>query len=187
LSIRILRKPCPAGLITLQEIEAVLGQYLGRREAREIIDGFLLRNQLTREHVTPLALSRLRDEALRILSGSLGSAIATIILEDKLLITEKERGDLSHSIKQMTDTLRLSRQELEEANRSLAYLKEFSENIIESAPAGIVTVAASTNITYWNKGMEAITGIKKPDAQPGRSSPCCPDQRRYVERTNRGK
>jgi PAS domain S-box-containing protein len=150
---------------TLQEIEAVLEQYLGKRESREIVEGFLLRNQLSRDHLTPLALSRLRDEALRILSGSLGSAIATIILEDKLLITEKERGDLSHSIKQMTDTLRLSRQELEEANRSLAYLKEFSENIIESAPAGIVTVDASMSVTYWNKEMESITGIRKPDAQ----------------------
>lgn len=150
---------------TLQEIEAVLEQYLGKRESREIVEGFLLKNQISRDYLTPLALSRLRDEALRILSGSLGSAIATIILEDKLLITEKERGDLSHSIKQMTDTLRLSRQELEEANRSLAYLKEFSENIIESAPAGIVTVDASMNVTYWNKEMESITGIRKIAAQ----------------------
>ncbi len=149
---------------SLQEIEAVLEQYLGRREAAEIVDGFLFRNQVQRESLSPLDLSRLRDEAMRILSGSLGSAIATIILEDKLLITEKERGDLSHSIKQMTDTLRLSRQELQEANRSLAYLKEFSENIIESAPAGIVTIDAARRVTYWNREMEAITGIKRADA-----------------------
>ena len=88
---------------SLQEIEAVLEQYLGRRDAAEIVDGFLFRNQVQRENLSPLDLSRLRDEAMRILSGSLGSAIATIILEDKLLITEKERGDLSLSIKQMTD------------------------------------------------------------------------------------
>jgi len=150
---------------TLHEIEGVLEQYLGKRESKEFIDGFLLKNQLTRDQLTPVELSRLRDEALRILSGSLGSAIATIILEDKLLITEKERGDLSHSIKQMTDTLRLSRKELEEANRSLAYLKEFSENIIESAPAGIVTVDSTMNVTYWNKEMFSITGIAKQNVQ----------------------
>ncbi len=149
---------------TLQEIEAVLEQYLGRREAAEIVDGFLFRNQIQRENLSPLDLSRLRDEVMRILSGSLGSAIATIILEDKLLITEKERGDLSLSIKQMTATLRLSRQELQEANRSLAYLKEFSENIIESAPAGIVTIDAAKRVTYWNREMEAITFITKADA-----------------------
>lgn len=149
---------------SLQEIEAVLEQYLGKRDAAEIVDGFLFRNQVQRENLSPLDLSRLRDEAMRILSGSLGSAIATIILEDKLLITEKERGDLSYSIKQMTATLRLSRQELQEANRSLAYLKEFSENIIESAPAGIVTIDAAKRVTYWNKEMEAITTIIRADA-----------------------
>jgi PAS domain S-box-containing protein len=149
---------------SLQEIESVLEQYLGRRDAADIVDGFLFRNQVQRENLSSLNLSRFRDEAMRILSGSLGSAIATIILEDKLLITEKDRGDLSHSIKQMTDTLRLSRQELQEANRSLAYLKEFSENIIESAPAGIVTIDAAQRVTYWNREMEAITGIKRADA-----------------------
>jgi PAS domain S-box-containing protein len=148
---------------TLQEIEAVLEQYLGKREAREIIDSFLMKNRLTRNSLAARELAMVRDEALRILSGALGSAIATIILEDKLLITEKERGELSDSIRQMTDTLRLSRQELEEANRSLAYLKEFSENIIESAPVGIVTVDAHRHITYWNREMEKMTQISKPE------------------------
>jgi PAS domain S-box-containing protein len=106
----------------------------------------------------------LRDEAERILSGSLGSAIATIIFEDKLTLTESERGELSSTIKQMTDTLRLSRQELAEANRNLAYLKEFSENIIESAPVGIVTVDSMLRVKYWNKEMETLSGIKKKDA-----------------------
>ena len=106
-------------------------------------------------------LIRLRDEAERFLSGALGSAIATIIFEDKLTLTEQERGDLSSSFKQITDTLRLSRQELAEANRNLAYLKEFSENIIESAPIGIVTIDSLLRVKYWNKGMETITNIKK--------------------------
>lgn len=150
--------------LTLQGIEEVLEQYLGRRDAAEVIDGFLFRNHLQRDNLSARDLSRLRDEALRVLSGSLGSAIATIILEDKLLITEKERGEISYSIKRMTDTLRLSRQELEEANRSLAYLKEFSENIIESAPAGIVTIDAALSVTYWNREMEKITSIRRSDA-----------------------
>ncbi len=146
---------------SLQAIEAVLEQYIGRRESAEFVDGFLFRNRLQRENLSPYDLGRLRDEAMRILSGSLGSAIATIIFEDKLQITEKERGDLSDSIRQMTDTLRLSRQELREANKSLAYLKEFSENIIESAPAGIVTIDSARRVTYWNREMEAITGINR--------------------------
>jgi len=50
------------------------------------------------------------------------------------------------------------------ANRDLAYLKEFSENIIESAPAGIVTIDSLLRVKYWNKEMEIITGIRRADA-----------------------
>ena len=146
---------------TVKEIEDLLGQYIGKMEAREIVDRFMRRQGISRESITQGHLIRLRDEAERFLSGALGSAIATIIFEDKLTLTEQERGDLSSSFKQITDTLRLSRQELAEANRNLAYLKEFSENIIESAPIGIVTIDSLLRVKYWNKGMENITNIKK--------------------------
>ena len=146
---------------TIKEIEDLLGQYIGKMEAREIVDRFLGQEGISRDSVSEGHLIRLRDEAERVLSGALGSAIATIIFEDKLTLTEQERGDLSTSIRQITDTLRLSRLELAEANRNLAYLKEFSENIIESAPLGIVTIDSLLRVKYWNKGMETITGIKK--------------------------
>jgi PAS domain S-box-containing protein len=152
------------GTYSIRQIEDILGQYIGRREAREMVDNFIARRGIKRNSISAADLIRLRDEAERVLSGALGSAIATIIFEDKLTLTEQERGELSISIKQMTDTLRLSRQELAEANRNLAYLKEFSENIIESAPAGIVTIDASLMVKYWNREMEALTGIKRSDA-----------------------
>jgi Na+/proline symporter/signal transduction histidine kinase len=149
------------GIYSIRQIEDILGQYIGRKEARDIIELFISRHGIKREDISQDELFRLRDEAERVLSGALGSAIATIIFEDKVTLTEQERGEISSSIKQMTDTLRLSRQELAEANRNLAYLKEFSENIIESAPVGIVTVDSSLTVKYWNKEMEIITGIKR--------------------------
>ncbi|HYA31981.1 MAG TPA: ATP-binding protein, partial [Thermodesulfovibrionales bacterium] len=152
------------GTYSIRQIEDILGQYIGRREAREMVDNFITRHGIKRNTISRNDLIKLRGEAERVLSGALGSAIATIIFEDKLTLTEQERGELSISIKQMTDTLRLSRQELAEANRNLAYLKEFSENIIESAPAGIVTIDASLMVKYWNREMEALTGIKRSDA-----------------------
>ncbi len=152
------------GTYGIRQIEDILGQYIGRKEAREMVDHFVARHGIKRNSISGGDLIRLRDEAERVLSGALGSAIATIIFEDKLTLTERERGEISSSIKQMTDTLRLSRQELAEANRNLAYLKEFSENIIESAPAGIVTIDASLLVRYWNKEMETTTGIKRSDA-----------------------
>ena len=83
---------------TIQQIEDILGQYIGKMEAREIIDRFMRRQGINRESITQGHLIRLRDEAERILSGALGSAIATIIFEDKLTLTEQERGELSSSI-----------------------------------------------------------------------------------------
>ena len=149
------------GRYDVGRIQDILGQYMGRREAREIIETFLARKGIQRETIAAGDLIKLRDEAERVLSGAVGSAIATIIFEDKLTLTEQERGDLSTSVKQMTDTLRLSKQELSAANRNLAYLKEFSENIIESAPVGIVTIDAAYRIRYWNKKMETMTDIKR--------------------------
>ncbi|TAN39129.1 MAG: PAS domain-containing protein [Nitrospirae bacterium] len=151
-------------IYSVSQIEEILSQYIGRRESAEIIEGFLLKNGIKRDSVSHTQFILLRNEAERILSGALGTAIATIILEDKITLTEKERGDLSSSIKHMTETLRLSRQELANANRNLAYLKEFSENIIESAPVGIVTLDDHLRVRYWNKEIETLTGIRKDDA-----------------------
>jgi PAS domain S-box-containing protein len=152
------------GSYSVQKIEDILGQYIGRREAREIVNNFIAKRGISRDSISQDECIILKNEAERVLSGALGSAIATIIFEDKVTLTEEERGEISSSIKQMTDTLRLSRQELAEANRNLAYLKEFSENIIESAPVGIITIDSSLKIRYWNRQMETITGIGRQDA-----------------------
>jgi PAS domain S-box-containing protein len=151
-------------LYTIWQIEDILGQYVGKIEAQEIINRFILREGINRLSITQDDLIRLRSEAERILSGALGSSIATIIFEDKSTLTVEERGELSNSIKQITNTLRLSRNELAQANRNLAYLKEFSENIIESAPLGIITVDSRLAVKYWNREMENITGVTKPVA-----------------------
>lgn len=146
---------------TAGDIENILAQYLGRHEAKEAINSFLLKMNKKRDELTPKELFELRNEAEKILSGAIGSSISAIIFENKLVLTERERGELSESIKHMTENLRLSRQELTDANRELSYLKEFSENIIESAPMGIATVNSLLRVKYWNKEMEIITGIKK--------------------------
>jgi Na+/proline symporter/signal transduction histidine kinase len=149
------------GNYSISQIEDILGQYIGKVEAKDIINNFIKKNNIERKTISHAEIIRLRDEAERVLSGALGSAISTIILEDKFTLTAQERGELSSSIKHITDTLRLSRQELAEANRNLAYLKEFSENIIESAPVGIVTIDSHLRIKYWNREMETITDIEK--------------------------
>jgi PAS domain S-box-containing protein len=156
--------PHEESIYSMKEIEEILGQYIGRREALEIIEFFLARNRKKKQSITQADLLKLKNEAKRILSGVLGSSIANIIFEERIAQTEKARGELLDSIKQMTSTLRYSRKELEEANRQLAMLKEFSENIIESLPLGVATLDESLHVKYWNQTMEIITGLNKRDA-----------------------
>ncbi|MBS1192949.1 MAG: histidine kinase, partial [Nitrospirae bacterium] len=148
----------------IEAIEDVLGQYLGPGEALEVVNGFLARNSLTRESVSGEWLMKLREEAERILSGALGPSISTLVFQELSTTSHDETHRISHSVRQISRSLRLSRQELAEANRQLAMLKEFSENIIESLPLGVATLDESHRVTYWNTSMEMITGAEKSDA-----------------------
>jgi PAS domain S-box-containing protein len=154
-------------LANVSEIEAILGQYIGRNEAREEVMNFLKSNGLKRESLSVEWLLKLREEAERILSGAFGPSISTLIFQDRTVLTHDEALRVSNSIQQISRSLRLSRQELAEANRQLAMLKEFSENIIESLPLGVATLDESLRVTYWNSGMEMITGVEKSDALNG--------------------
>jgi PAS domain S-box-containing protein len=151
------------GASTREEIEGILGQYLGPTEARETIESFLKRNGL-QGRLSQEGLLKLRQEAEQILSGALGPTISTLVFQERAVLTNEDTRRVSNSIQQISRSLRFSRQELAEANRQLAMLKEFSENIIESLPLGVATLDDSLRVKYWNHGMEMITGVEKSDA-----------------------
>jgi PAS domain S-box-containing protein len=145
-------------------IEDVLGQYIGPGEAQEVVKGFLGRNNLTRESVTGEWLIKLRQDAEQVLAGALGPAVSTLVFQELSTMSHDETHRISHSIRQISRSLRLSRQELAEANRQLAMLKEFSENIIESLPLGVATLDEFHRVSSWNASMEMIAGVEKSDA-----------------------
>ncbi len=149
---------------TINEIEEILAQYIGPSEARDAVEVFLRRNNLERGPLADDWMHKLRMEAEAILSGALGPTITTLVFQEHAILTHDETRRISDSIRQMSRSLRLSRQELAEANRQLAVLKEFSENIIESLPLGVATLDESHRVTYWNTSMEMITGTEKSDA-----------------------
>ncbi|MFC1657182.1 ATP-binding protein [Candidatus Moduliflexota bacterium] len=149
---------------SVEEVEAILTQFIGAGESREVINRHLSRQGVERGEAGRQEIIVLQDEARRILSGMLGSSIARLVFEDRLTYTDHERVELLSTIQEMNKTLRLSRQELAGANRQLALLKEFSENIIESLPLGVATLDIDMRIRSWNRGMEAITGYGKEEA-----------------------
>ncbi len=149
---------------TVADIEGLLAQYIGSTEAYDAVQQFLTRKDTTREHLTPKELFELRNDAEMILASAIGIPMSSLVFENKLVLTEHERGELSESIKDITRSLRTSRQELTERNRELMYLKEFSENIIESAPVGIITIDGLLRVNYWNREMEKLSGIHQDEA-----------------------
>jgi len=148
----------------VNEIEDILCQYIGYYEGKRALNRILVQHGIDRENVSRRELLMLRDEAEKILSGAIGASISTLILKDRMILTERERKELSDSIRSMADSLRLSRQELTEVNKQLTFLKEFSENIIESLPLGIITIDGQERVSYWNSYMERLTGISKDEA-----------------------
>ncbi len=149
---------------SIEDIEKVLAEYIGKAEANYFIEGFMNKNMLGRHSIDDEWLLKLRGEAEILLSGSLGPSISSLIFRDKRVLTHDEKLQISDSVKKISSSLRLSRQELAEKNRQLALLKEFTENIIESVPLGIAMLDESLNVKYWNKAMENITGVAKEDA-----------------------
>jgi len=147
------------------DIENVLIQYMGEEEGKESFARILNRHNIHPDNPDDQDVEVLWAEAEKILSGSIGSSLATLILKDKALFTEQEKENLSRSLKDMMESLRLSRQELAEANRELYSLKDFTERIIESMPLGVVKINEQGTVHYWNRNMENLTGIPQPFAR----------------------
>lgn len=158
------RQFAPSASYTVNDIQGILEQYLGKSESQKAIDSFLTTIGKKRDELTTNELLELRNEMEKILSGAIGTSMAAIIFENRLVLSERDREELSESLKHITESLRLSRQELSDANRELSYLKEFSENILESTPIGVATIDDALKVKYWNKSMELITNIKKTEA-----------------------
>jgi len=149
---------------SVDEIESILAQYIGTVDASRMVENFLKRHHIDRDAIDTETILQLRNEAEMTLSASLGPSITNLIFQERTVITPEEKRELSASIRKISSSLRLSRQELAAKNRQLAMLKEFSENIIESIPLGVATLDESLRVKYWNNAMEWIIGLPKGQA-----------------------
>ena len=149
---------------SLAEIEGILADYLGQKEAANVVERFLRKNELRKETISYEWLLKFSGEAETMLSGALGPSISNLIFRHKTVLTPDEKMQISDSVRKISSSLRLSRRELAEKNRQLALMKEFSENIIESMPLGVAMLDDKLRVQYWNKAMERITRIEKEDA-----------------------
>ncbi len=149
---------------SVEEISRTLSAYIGPADAIQCVNDFMSKNRLTPETINNEWLRKLMGEAETLLSGSLGPSISSLIFQDRTVLTTEEKAEISDSIRKISSSLRLSRQDLADKNRQLSLLKEFSENIIESIPLGIATLDETLHVRYWNNAMEKITEVNKDDA-----------------------
>ena len=149
---------------SVAEIKQILTDYTGPAEAALLIDTFIDKNNLTASSMSDEWLFKLSGEAEIRLSGMLGPSISSLIFRNRTILTADDKAEISDSVRKISSSLRLSRQELSEKNRQLALLKDFSENIIESVPLGIAMLDGSLHVKYWNDAMEKIIGVSRDDA-----------------------
>ncbi|MBN2654638.1 MAG: PAS domain-containing protein [Nitrospirae bacterium] len=135
----------------------ILVTYLGNEEAEAVLRKFLRIKNKNSGSLSESEISELHETVEKELSGAFGPGISAIIFRSRQMLGEDQ--DISESIQSITEALRLSKNELAEANRQLSYLKEFSENIIESAPVGIIIVDNELTIKYCNNEMQRLAAI----------------------------
>ncbi len=146
--------------MSLKEIEDLLTQYIGPEEASVVVERFLNTKGYSRESIDSEGLEMLRQEAMRTLSGVVGPTLSDLIFKEVISLRPEQKERFSSSLKEISRSLRLSRQELARAYQELAKLKEFSENIIESIPLGVATLDEKMRVTYWNRKMQEIIGVE---------------------------
>ncbi len=114
---------------TARDIEDILSEYLEKTAAKKAIEGFLIRKGKKEDELSEGDLSELRNEAEKTLSGAVGSSMASIIFENRFVLTENERREISESIRRSTESLKLSHQELAGVNRELKYRASMEQYI----------------------------------------------------------
>ncbi|MBA4349282.1 MAG: hypothetical protein C0415_04750 [Thermodesulfovibrio sp.] len=152
------------GLYSVNDIENILKQYLSEKAAEDVIENFMLEKNMNRDELTSSELLELRNIAQKALASAIGAPMASCVFGSKPGFALQEKEEISESLKHIVDRLKESHQELAQINKELSHVKEFNENIIESAPIGIATIDSQLLIKYWNREMETITGIQRQDA-----------------------
>ena len=103
----------------INDIENILIRFLGQAEVVRMVQGFLRRKKKDRDELLSQDLFELRNEAEKVLAGSIGPSLASVVFADRFVLTELEQKEIAASMEQMTESLRLSRQDLAEANMEL--------------------------------------------------------------------
>ncbi len=141
-----------------EEMIERLSERIGESTARIEVDKALLSLGLNPNERRPYALRRLRDELEANLSGLLGIAMASEIVERQLpfIVPEKEAAtDITFMENRLSDM----RDELTGVAAELNQLRLYHRRTFEELPLAACSVGKDTEIMLWNSAMENLTGV----------------------------
>lgn len=141
-----------------EEIVEKLSQRIGESTARIEVDKALTSLGLKPNESRPYALRRLRDEIEANLSGLLGIAMASEIVDRQLPFSFPEQ-EVATDITFMETRLSDMRDELTGVAAELNQLRLYHRRTFEELPLAACSVGRDREVMLWNSAMANLTGI----------------------------
>ena len=141
-----------------EEIVSRLSQRIGESTARNEVGRALLKLGLSPNERRPYALRRLRDELEANLSGLLGIAMASEIMDKQIPLIFPET-DVPTDITLIENRLTQYRDHLTGLAAELNNLRLYHRRTLEELPMAVCSVGKDSEILMWNGAMEKLTGI----------------------------
>lgn len=135
-----------------------LSERIGESTSRIEVNKALQSLGLNPNESRPYALRRLRDELEANLSGLLGIALASEIIEKQIPFIRPE-NDTATDITFMENRVSDMRDELTGVAAELNQLRLYHRRTFEELPMAACSVGKDREIMFWNSAMSELTGI----------------------------
>lgn len=152
----------PSGSVratSITEFEQQLAKIIGTDIARAEIDRALQDLGLLEANVDQNALSMLRAQINRNLSGLVGPVLSRMIVNEHLQIDRATKSALADTIQFVEHSQEKTRSKLKGVSSELDTLRRFHFQVLQDLPLGVVSVSHDHQIISWNKALSKITAI----------------------------
>jgi len=144
---------------SIAEFEQQLTKIVGADIARSEIDRALADLGFAEAGVDQNALTMLRAQIDRNLSGLVGPVLSRMIVNEHLQIDRATKSALADTIQFVEHSQEKTRSELKGVSSKLDSLRRFHFQVLQDLPLGVVSLSNDLQIVSWNKALSKITGI----------------------------
>ena len=144
---------------SIAEFEQQLTKIVGAEIARSEINRALADLGFAESSVDQNALTMLRAQINRNLSGLVGPVLSRMIVNEHLQIDRATKSALADTIQFVEHSQEKTRSELKGVSSKLDSLRRFHFQVLQDLPLGVVSLSNDLKIVSWNKALTKITGI----------------------------